>query len=159
MIREKQVTILEPIDLSTDKTRKLVNRCGSAFAKNHSRDHSRCAKPFREMVFDYEGNLLLCCHDFRREMLTGNISKYSTIDELWNNPTIEMYRKLLYNKCRSVFPCNGCDSMSYRVGLLPDKLGKEEMPAWTEQDSRIYSGLVKRTEDTRLRSYENEHNN
>ena len=156
MGKSKSVSILEPIDLSTDKTRKLVNRCGSAFPKDNTKRQSRCAKPFREMVLDYEGNLLLCCNDFRRECLTGNVNDYTTLEELWNNPIIEMYRKLLYNRFRGVFPCIGCNSMSYRVGLLPDKFGKQEMPEWTETDQNILNNLVKHTDDTRLREYEKE---
>ena len=156
MGKSRSVSILEPIDLATDKTRKLVNRCGSAFPKNMSKANSRCTKPFREMVFDYDGNLLLCCNDFRRECLTGNIFDYDSIDHLWNNRVIEMYRKMLYNGSRGMFPCHGCDAPSYRVGLLPDKFGKQEMPQWTENDQAIFDCMVKRTDDTREREYEKE---
>lgn len=160
-VGKKCLSILEPIEESLDKTRKLVNRCGSAFPKNDSRKNSKCSKPFREMFFDYQGNLLLCCNDFRREYIGPNIFDYDTIQKVWNHPSLEMYRKLLYKGCRCIFPCDGCDALSYRVGLLPDPLGKQQMPEWNEQDEAILKSISKNREDTRLRDWEveNEHCN
>ena len=46
-------------------------------------------------------------------------------------------RIMLYNGERGFFPCNICNSVSMRVGLLPDKLGKKTLPSITKEVRNI----------------------
>lgn len=113
--------------------RNLKNHCGAAFPLDDSFNDKRCAVPFREMSFRYDGNVAICCDDFRGRYFIGNIKDYAKIDDLWNNERFQAARVMLYNAQRSFSPCKGCTSVSMRVGLLPDKLGKDTLEPISEE--------------------------
>ena len=113
--------------------RHLCNHCGAAAPLDFSYDGKRCARPFREMTFRYDGSVALCCNDFRGQYPIGNIYKQS-IDEIWQSKKFKAARILLYAGERNSFtPCRGCNALSHRVGLLPDLKGKAEMPEPNEK--------------------------
>lgn len=119
--------------------RNLKNHCGAAFPLDDKYNGRRCAVPFRELSFRYDGSVAICCDDFRGQYFVGNIRDYKSVEELWNNERFQAARVMLYNAQRSFAPCRGCTSLSMRVGLLPDKLGKDtlepvsaEVAAFTE---------------------------
>lgn len=114
------------------KTHSLCNHCGAAFPKNDSCKGKRCTRPFRELSFRYDGSVALCCNDFRGEYPIGNINEMD-LDDLWQSKRFNAARVMLYAGKREFTPCLGCDAKSFRVGLLPDKLGKETLPEPTEQ--------------------------
>ncbi len=108
--------------------RHLCNHCGAAAPLDFSYEGKRCARPFREMTFRYDGSVALCCNDFRGQYPIGNINDRN-IDDLWQDKRFQAARILLYAGERGAFvPCRGCNALSHRVGLLPDLLGKKEMP-------------------------------
>jgi hypothetical protein len=45
-------------------------------------------------------------------------------------------RKKLYHGQRDFGPCDGCDALSYRPGLLPDAKGKESYDKPSKSDLR-----------------------
>lgn len=136
------ITISMPFEYEKkNSTHKLVNRCGVAFPPSDKKKDKRCAKPFRDMYISYDGTLSICCNDFRRSLKLPNISD-GEIDVLWNCEELQAMRKILYHEGRKFFPCNICDSPAYRVGLLPDKMGKETLPEPTEEDYAIVNSCV-----------------
>ena len=102
----------------------INSHCGGGTRPLFGPLRKRCAKPFREMAFRWDGNVALCCNDFRGIYKIGNIHK-KTITEIWNDPKMDAARKILYNYQRNFLPCSLCNALSVRVGLLPDKLGRE----------------------------------
>jgi len=46
--------------------------------------------------------------------------------EIWNNKNFDAVRRVLFFNKRTFPPCLGCDSISYRLGFLPDKMGKKK---------------------------------
>lgn len=122
----------------------LTNHCGSAFPPSSTQ--SRCAKPFREIAIRWDGNVAICCEDWRGEYNVGSVVN-DGIFSVWNNDRFNSARKFLIKGDRaSVFPCNKCNNRSYRVGLLPDKLGKQKMPDPDDSDHLI----VKEASEHRL---------
>ena len=115
---------------------KLINHCGCADKPLRKPLKARCAKPFRELSVRWDGNVAICCNDFRGVYKCGNITDQG-VNELWQNEAFTAARKLLYNYQRAFAPCNICNSKSYRVGLLPDKLGKREMPEPSKIDKEM----------------------
>lgn len=113
--------------------RNLKNHCGAAFPLDNSFNNRRCAVPFRELSFRYDGSVAICCDDFRGQYFVGNIRDYKSVEELWNNERFQAARVMLYNAQRSFSPCKGCTSVSMRVGLLPDKLGKDTLEPVSEE--------------------------
>lgn len=99
----------------------LSNHCGTAAPRNDKKKGKRCARPFREMVVLHDGTVIGCCNDFRGELIIGNISE--GLNKVWQSDIFMALRKLLFHGSRTKGPCKGCDSFSYRVGILPDKQG------------------------------------
>jgi len=109
----------------------LNNHCGNAFPPSDVAVEKRCAKPFREMSIRWDGNVALCCNDWRGYYKCGSVLDH-LIHKIWNNALFRAARRKLYHKQRDFGPCKGCDATSYRVGLLPDKMGKIELPKPTK---------------------------
>lgn len=121
-----------PIQVEGAINRHLCNHCGAGGPLDYSYEGKRCVRPFRELSIRYDGSIAVCCNDFRGEYPIGNIHE-ETLNALWWSKRFEAARILLYHGKRSFKPCLGCNALSHRVGLLPDKLGKESMPAATEE--------------------------
>lgn len=122
-----RVLFTPPIQQNLAINRHLCNHCGAAAPLDSSYEGKRCARPFREMSFRWDGWVALCCNDFRGEYPISNIHDMS-IDEIWQHKRFQAARILLYDKQRTFVPCLGCNALSHRVGLLPDRLGKESLP-------------------------------
>ena len=103
------------------------NHAGSAFPKNDRAEGRRCAKVFREISVRWDGNVAICCNDWPGFYRCGNVfTEDLSLEELWPSAPFRSARKKLYHGERDFGPCDGCDALSYRPGLLPDSKGKEE---------------------------------
>ena len=131
----RSLVMIADIDLATDGTHAtLNNHAGSAFPKNDKGHGKRCAKVFREISVRWDGSIAICCNDWRGQYKCGNIKK-TPINEIWQNEAFTLARKFLIRGERSAINvCSGCDAVSYRVGLLPDKKGKVVLPVPTMKD-------------------------
>lgn len=140
-----RVLFAPPIQESKDTKHTLCNHCGAAAPLDYSCDGKRCARPFRELSFRYDGSVSICCNDFRGEYPIGNIME-KDIDEIWQDKKFKAARILLYAGKRTFTPCLGCNALSHRVGLLPDKMGKEEMPEPTDKIEEFARSVAKNSE-------------
>lgn len=128
-----ELMMIPPIDEKlVSSTRNLVNHCGAAFPPSDKYKIKRCAMPFRELSFRYDGNVSICCDDFRGEYPIESIHNMDIVS-LWNHPRFQAARVLIYNRERSFHPCNVCTNISMRVGFLPDPQGQETLPEPTDE--------------------------
>lgn len=127
-----RIIIIKDISIDTVMTRKLSNHCGAAGRFVFDSYNKRCARPFRELIIRYDLQVPLCCEDWRGVYDCGSV-RNTSLDDIWNSGAFEAQRAMLYHKRRKYAPCYGCNSTSYRVGLLPDKLGKHTMPTPNEK--------------------------
>lgn len=81
----------------------------------------RCSQPFRDMAVAYDGTMIGCCLDWRREMVFGNVSN-GHLKDFWNGRQINLFRKMLWQRERLLAPCVNCNYKSRKVGLLPDPM-------------------------------------
>ena len=109
---------------------KLNTHCGAGGPPQpvNPAMNKRCAKPFRELSIRWDGNVALCCNDFRGIYKIGNIAEFSGLDDLWQCEGFNAARRMLLHYSREFTPCRWCDALSPRVGLLPDKYGKTTLP-------------------------------
>jgi MoaA/NifB/PqqE/SkfB family radical SAM enzyme len=134
---------IRPIDVSTEGTHSsLSNHCGAGLPPNSNAEGHRCAKPFRELSFRWDGAVTICCNDWRGDMPVGSITELS-IEEIWHHPRMEAMRRMLYHGDRSRGACIGCDYKSYRPGLLPDHKGQATLPEATKEDERIIDEMLR----------------
>jgi len=122
---------------STGTHSTLNNHCGNGSAPLDEPLSARCAKPFRELAIRYNGNVAVCCNDWQGIYKCGNILT-DGLEEVWHGVAMGAARKFLIRGERSsLSPCDVCDAKSYRVGLLPDKFGKETLQRPTSNDKAI----------------------
>jgi radical SAM protein with 4Fe4S-binding SPASM domain len=67
-----------------------------------------CVRPFRQMVINYKGDLVLCCNEYFNKITFGNIRDH-TLVELWGNSKLNKFRRNLLRKNRNIPKCRTCD--------------------------------------------------
>lgn len=126
---KRRLVHIRPIDAQTQGTHStLNNHAGAGAPKSDAGQGKPCAKPFRELSFRWDGSTAVCCNDWRGELATGSIWDEAGLLGIWHGKVMHEARKRLLVGQRDFGPCQGCDATSYRVGLLPDKLGRDTMP-------------------------------
>ncbi len=123
---------------------KIVNNhCGAGAPQLEEPLAKRCARPFRELVFRFDGNVLLCCNSWRGLYKCGDVEDYESVDDLWNNAAFMAARRKLYHKDRDFGECAGCDNTSFRVGLLPDYRGQKKLRKPNLEDEKAIHRAMK----------------
>lgn len=136
------ITIIEDISRAKEGTHSLLNNhAGVGSPPNDRGMGKRCAKPFRELSVRWDGNVAVCCNDFRGVYKCGNVAT-DGLDNVWNGPAMQAARKKLYHGMRDFGPCKGCDALSYRVGFLPDKLGKQSLAKPSKRDLEVIEKAI-----------------
>lgn len=131
----RKLVVVHDISDNTTGNHQLTNQGGSALATPKIDLHQRCAKPFREFNVRWDGNVAICCEDWQGQYKIGNV-KETPLQDLWMHPRFEAARRRLYEGKRDFGPCRGCDVRSTRIGLLPDKKGKAEMPPSDDESAK-----------------------
>jgi radical SAM protein with 4Fe4S-binding SPASM domain len=81
-----------------------------------------CYYPFYQTMIDYNGDVLLCPHDWGKRYVVGNLANVSFWD-LWTNEAYEEARERLAEKDRTFAPCRSCD-------VYGDVIGEANFNAW-----------------------------
>ncbi len=108
----------------------LSNRAGNLKKAGYKIEESKkyidksCSYPSYMFFVDYNGDVLMCSHDWSKEMILGNLNKNNFI-EIWNSKQSKLARKNLNNSKRCFAPCNKCD-------VVGDLVGKKHMSAWNK---------------------------
>lgn len=125
----KMIVMFKDISIPQDGVHNyLSNHCGGAAPLNNKKAGKRCARPFREFAIHYNGNVPICCNDWRGAFKAGNVFDQG-LGAVWQSASLDAARRKLYRGERDFGPCLGCDSHSHRTGILPDPQGVESMPA------------------------------
>jgi radical SAM protein with 4Fe4S-binding SPASM domain len=66
-----------------------------------------CYHPFYKMNVLFNGDVILCCHDWNRATAVGNVIEPS-LKEVWNSPKMNEVRRLILRKRYA-----GVDSCKY----------------------------------------------
>lgn len=91
---------------------------------------SVCYYPFYMILVDYNGDVLLCPHDWSKRLKFGNLDN-ENIWDIWKNKVLNQLRARLSASDRNFNPCKKCD-------VLGTIIGKESFNAW------LNSGLIGR---------------
>lgn len=136
--KDKRICIVPPIDGDKNTiNRKICNQCGAATPPLKQPVNKRCSVVFREITVRNDGNVAMCCNDFRGYYKVANILDYQELVDLWFHERFESARKYLIKGDRSFFPCNVCDVRPSRPGLLPDWNGKVKLEEPTDADREV----------------------
>ena len=94
----------------------ISNRAGSVELKNDVFElkalseplKQPCYFPFYKMMIDYNGDVLICSNDWKKEAPVGNIKTESILD-IWISEKFVNLRKKLSQSDRNHKPCKTCD--------------------------------------------------
>ena len=63
--------------------------------------------PLRNMAVHFNGDVVLCCYDWHREILLGNLNE-SSIYDIWNSKKYQNIRHTIYGHFSPGFICDRC---------------------------------------------------
>lgn len=94
----------------------ISNRAGSVEIKNDVFEvkalkeplKQPCYFPFYKMMIDYNGDVLICSNDWKKEAPVGNIANQSILD-IWISEKFLKIREKLSKSDRNYKPCKTCD--------------------------------------------------
>ena len=89
--------------------------------KEPSKD--KCFYPSYTFFMDYNGDVLMCPHDWGKKIILGNM-KESTFKEIWTSKKAILIRRRLKSSDRNFSPCNVCD-------VKGDLIGKKHSESWS----------------------------
>ena len=93
-----------------------TNRAGSLGSNFPTPKRGACYYPHYTIFIDWDGEILLCCHDMYNKTETfGNVNDLPLL-ELWKNQRLTHFRKKLKNGDRSESPCNNCSANGVVLG-------------------------------------------
>lgn len=120
-----KVIIKETLDDGSDNYEKygFNNRAGSMFTIDKPIQRP-CYIPAYKVFIDWNGDVLLCSHDWSKKTIFGNIHQ-NDISEIWNSPDFVKLRLDLIAGNRYLHkPCAGCN-------IKGNIMGKEYSHLWT----------------------------
>ncbi len=93
-----------------------------------------CRRPFSQLYVHYNGNVVLCCCDWKGEVVFGNLNEAS-LTEVFSSPIATRYRENLAKKNRRMKLCELCNYPGKSPVLYSLKYYLNRM---------IYGGLLNR---------------
>ena len=84
----------------------------------------KCYYPSYKFFLDYNGDVLMCSHDWGKKNILGNLKKQNFID-IWTSEKSNKARKKLFNSKRDFSPCNVCDAKGDLIGNIHSEAWKE----------------------------------
>ena len=80
----------------------------------------KCFYPSYKFFLDYNGDVLMCSHDWGKKNVLGNLNNQSFKD-IWSSDKYMEARQKLNNSDRSISPCNVCDVAGTLIGSKHSK--------------------------------------
>jgi radical SAM protein with 4Fe4S-binding SPASM domain len=104
-LRDRWYTIAEDYGV------RLTNRGGVATGGYQPEVdlYQPCHYPFYSMMLDWNGDVMLCVHDWNKKVKMGNIALDSMLD-VWKSKNFDKYRAMLKKGKRILSPCSGCNT-------------------------------------------------
>ena len=84
----------------------------------------KCYYPSYTFFMDYNGDVLMCPHDWGKKIILGNMKKDNFLN-IWTSKRAITIRKKLNKSDRNFSPCNVCDVKGDLIGKNMQKAGKK----------------------------------
>lgn len=122
--RYPDLIVRDHYDDGTDKFEELnFNNRGGTLWKLKESLKRPCYIPSYKVIIDWNGDVVLCAHNWINKKIFGNIHNES-ISKIWMSKEFTLFRMKLINGDRSASPCNNCS-------VNGNLLGKKYADAWT----------------------------
>ena len=84
----------------------IVNRSDLLKGSKNIFNNNPCYLPFYKMLVDWNGDLLLCDNNWKKDIVFGNVNT-DNLKDVWYGDKINKYRNILINN-RNIKPCINC---------------------------------------------------
>ena len=88
--------------------------------------NEKCFYPSYKFFMDYNGDVLMCSHDWGKKNILGNLNKTSFLD-IWLSKKAKEAREKLNNGNRDFSPCNICDVKGTLIGSKHSEAWKKNI--------------------------------
>ena len=102
----------------------LSNRAGLINTGRHVKINKSCYYPSYTLFIDYNGDALMCPHDWQKKNIIGNFKDKSIMD-LWMSQRMSYAREKLLKSDRNFDPCKTCD-------VHGDLIGSKHAEKWKD---------------------------
>lgn len=124
-IRHRYLPEEEGFGITLSNRAGMMEKAVYSIKKTENTLKRPCYYPSYTFFLDYNGDVLMCPHDWGKKLVLGNL-KYSKFLEIWTAKISTMTRKGLIDSNRNFSPCNKCDV----DGTL---IGKKHAMYWKKQ--------------------------
>ena len=93
----------------------LMNNAGHSIKSLKESIKEPCYYPSYNFFIDYNGDVLMCSHDWGKKNILGNLNKESIMN-IWLSENAKNSRLNLTNSDRNFSPCNVCDVKGSLIG-------------------------------------------
>jgi MoaA/NifB/PqqE/SkfB family radical SAM enzyme len=122
--------------------------------KKHSRGsdyviNNTCVRPFKSVTIDADGECFLCICDAWLPISAGNISSFSSLDDIWNNPQAKIIQQDILDKTYKNCAVEKCGILErnitqrkYRINYCADNSCNLACPSCRREMINYTSGAV-----------------
>ncbi len=125
VVRDRTLPPEEDFGITLSNRAGMLKNAEHKVAPLEKKLNKPCYYPAYTFFMDYNGDVLMCAHDWGKKRILGNMNKSSFL-ELWTSLNSTKSRYKLINGNRGISPCNVCDVK----GTL---IGKKHVDAWNEK--------------------------
>ena len=98
----------------------MLKNAGYKIEPQKEKIQQKCFYPSYKFFLDYNGDVLMCSHDWGKKNILGNLNNQSFKD-IWLSDKYMEARQKLNNSDRSISPCNVCDVAGTLIGSKHSK--------------------------------------
>tara|TARA_Y100000590_G_scaffold470736_1_gene669019 strand:- start:14493 stop:15404 length:912 start_codon:yes stop_codon:yes gene_type:complete len=120
VIRDRSLPPEKDFGLTISNRAGMLKNAGHKILPLEQKLNHACYYPSYTFFMDYNGDVLMCAHDWGKKRILGNLNKNS-FKEIWTSQLANISRKKLNNSDRGFAPCNVCDVHGTLIGELHSK--------------------------------------
>ena len=124
VIRDRSFTSKKDFGLTISNRAGMLENAEYTMMPLKKKMEHPCYYPSYTFFMDYNGDVLMCAHDWGKKRILGNLKKQSFL-EIWTSQLAKISRKKLNNGDRGFSPCNVCDVHGTLMGEKHSKAWKE----------------------------------
>ena len=122
VLRPRYLPAKQDFGITLSNRGGMLENAEYAIAPRKEKLEKKCFYPSYKFFLDYNGDVLMCSHDWGKKNILGNLKNENFLD-IWLSKKFDLARKKLSNADRSLSPCNVCD-------VKGDLIGKKHHEAW-----------------------------
>ena len=115
VIRDRSFSSKKDFGLTISNRAGMLNNAEYTIMPLKEKMQHPCFYPSYTFFMDYNGDVLMCAHDWGKKRILGNLNKKSFL-EIWTSQIAKISRKKLNNSDRGFSPCNVCDVHGTLIG-------------------------------------------